>query len=178
MKNKNFILCISGTPGTGKTEIAKILVKQTDANLISITEIIKKISCRYDTKRKTKIIDIKRLQKEVNKKIKPGLNIIDGHLSHLLKNNLTVILRTNPVELRKRLQKKKWPEKKINENVEAEILGVISAETKGIEIDTSKKAPKKVAKEIEKALNNLSYKKKIVNEKRIDWTQRYGYLLK
>ena len=171
---KKFILAITGTPGVGKSTVASVLAKRKNANLISITEIIKKIPCSYDKKRKTKIVDIKRLQKEVNKKIKPGLNIIDGHLSHLLKNDLTVLLRTNPIELRKRLKRKRWSEKKINENVEAEILGIISSEIKKcIEIDTSKKTVENVVKEIEKALNNLSCKKK----KRIDWTYKYSFLI-
>ena len=36
------IITISGTPGTGKTEIAKELSKITDYDIISIAELLKK----------------------------------------------------------------------------------------------------------------------------------------
>ena len=94
--------------------------------------------------------------------------IFEGHLSHFVPADLTIILRTSPVELEKRLKKKGWSEKKIKENIEAEAIGVISSEANGIEIDTTKKSPKTVASVIVKLLN------KPTKTKKIDWTKEYA----
>ncbi len=123
------IISISGTPGTGKTKAAEKLAKKLDANLISIGALVKKLHCSYDKKRRTRIVDIKKLQKAVNKRIdKNRINIVEGHLAHLIHADRIIILRLDPKELRKRLIKRKWPKSKVKENVEAEILDQITAE--------------------------------------------------
>src|SRR3990172_2364445 len=127
------LIAITGTPGTGKTSVAKILCKKTGTRLITTGYLVKKykIKTRHDKKRKTKIIDEKKLASAAGReeKISKEANrmmIFEGHLSHFAPADVKIILRTSPVELEKRLKKKKWSEKKIRENVEAELLGVIS----------------------------------------------------
>ena len=164
-------ITISGTPGTGKTAVAKILAKKLNVRLIDTEYLVKKykIKTSIDKKRKTKIIDTKKLAKAVRKEAKvTDLLIFEGHLSHFVPADLTIILRTSPVELEKRLKKKGWSEKKIKENIEAEAIGVISSEANGIEIDTTKKSPKTVASVIVKLLN------KPTKTKKIDWTKEYA----
>ncbi|MEA4957045.1 hypothetical protein SDC9_07589 [bioreactor metagenome] len=59
------------------------------------------------------------------------LLIVEGHLSHLCncKNvDKIIVLRLNPKILEKRLKSRSYSENKINENLEAEALGVCSAE--------------------------------------------------
>ncbi|MEM7819213.1 MAG: adenylate kinase family protein [Candidatus Aenigmatarchaeota archaeon] len=176
------IISISGTPGVGKTEVAKQLARLLGANLISINKLIKKgkVPYKLDKKRKTKIIDIKILQKVINKEIKKGkINIIEGHLSHLLKSDKIIILRANPQILEKRMKKKKWSKNKIEENIKAEILDMITIETlekhnknKIIEIDTTNKKPKVISMTIMKILNNHRLQKEYSIGK-IDWTKKY-----
>ena len=102
------IITVTGTPGTGKTEVAKILAQKLGFELISINDLIenKEIGYKIDKTRKTKIVDTTELQKIISKKTKRGSYIIEGHYSHFLKSDLTIILRCNPLELAKRLKKK------------------------------------------------------------------------
>jgi len=180
------IISITGTPGTGKTIIAKKLAKLLDANLISINKLLKKgkIRCTKDKKRNTRIIDIKNLQKAVNKEIQKGkINIVDSHLSHFLNSNLIIVLRTNPKILEKRLKKKKWKKSKILENVQAEILDEILVEAiekhgknKVVEIDTGKKSPNEASATILKILNNKSLQNRY-HPGKIRWLKKYYKML-
>jgi adenylate kinase len=176
----NMIISISGTPGVGKTSIAKILKKELDANLILLNAL--PVPHAYDKKRRTKIVAISDLQKAAKKKIKKGrLNIIDGHLSHLMVADMTVILRCRPDILEKRMKKKGWKKGKIIENIQTEILDSTTIEALGtkrkiIEIDTTKKSPKQVAMLIKKVLNSHALQKKYLPG-RIDWTRKFSHYL-
>ena len=99
------MISLSGTPGTGKTVISKVLAKKMNANLISIGDLVKKkrIPCKIDKKRRTKIIDLGNLQKAVDENLaKKEINIVEGHLSHLIRADRVIILRLNPIKLKKR----------------------------------------------------------------------------
>ena len=177
------IIAISGIPGTGKSEVAKLLAKKLNANLIDIKQLIKKHKVPYktDKKRKTKIVNPRDLQKSVKKSLTKGDNIIEGILAHLLKANIVIVLRSNPHVLEKRLKKRKWSKAKIKENIQAEILDEIVIEalekhSKVYEIDTSKKSAKNTTEIIEKIVNKKGVK---YRAGRIDWSEKYkNYLLK
>lgn len=172
------IIAISGTPGTGKSKIARQLAKKLSANLIDIKRLLKKVPCRLDKKRKTKIVDPRDLQKAVNKELVKGTNIIEGVLAHLLKADFVIVLRTNPRTLEKRLAKRNWSKAKIKENIEAEILDEITIEALGkhrriFEIDTSKRVRVSTITQI------ISKKPGKYRAGHIDWSEKYkNYLLK
>lgn len=180
------IIAITGTPGTGKTVVAKILAKDLDANLISLTSLLKegKLSSVIDKKRKTRIVSIVDVKSAVKKSVKKGkINIVDGHLSHFADANIVVILRCRPDVLEKRMKKRKWPEKKISENLQAEILDAVTieaADVRGrknlVEIDTTKQTPKKTAEIIKKVLDNHALQRKYVVGK-VNWSERFSRLL-
>lgn len=178
-------IAISGTPGTGKTAAAKILSRMLKAKLITTDFLIKKykIKTSYDRKRKTKIIDTKKLAavaKQEAKKHRNRLALFESHLSHFAAADLTIILRTNPAELEKRLKKKKWRENKIRENVEAEAIGVISYSCRKkkniIEIDTTEKSPKQTAELIIRLLKSRGLQKRYSPGK-MDWSKIYAMSL-
>jgi len=179
------IIALSGTPGTGKTSSAKLLAKKIGANFIRIRDIVHEIPHKIDKKRDTFVVDVKDLQKLVNKKMKKGDNAIEGHLSHLLDVDVVIILRTNPNVLEKRLKRKGWKRSKIDENVKAEILDSATIEAielhgKNVfEIDTSKRSKEATAKIMENILNNFTQKKYVKKylAGNIDWTERYKKIL-
>jgi adenylate kinase len=149
------IIAISGTPGTGKTLLAKKLMKELNYPLLDIKKFIKqkKLSQGYDKKRKTKLIDTKKLNKEILKEIKkvkkehsPDGIIIDSHLSHYLPKkqiDLVIITKCNLKILEKRLKSRKYSKLKIRENLDAEIFDTCFIESKElghkvIKVDTTK----------------------------------------
>jgi adenylate kinase len=175
------IIAITGTPGTGKTSVAKKLIEKGHTVLD-----LNKISCENnfligkDKKRDSNIVDID----AVNRFIKENYDELDtifveSHLSHLLKSvDKVLVLRLNPSQLRKHLEKKGWNEEKIKENLEAEILDIILCEAVDIhhkdnvlELDVTSKPVDKIVNIIldlvEDGFKNMQ-KYKIGN---IDWSE-------
>lgn len=129
---KNII--ISGTPGCGKTSVAKEISNLIKAKIISLNElaISDEFSFEYDKERKTYIVDfeiflpyiINRIE-DIKQESLPYL-IIESHFSDIIPEKFidyVFILRCDPDELFKRLEKKNYDKKKITENIQAEILG-------------------------------------------------------
>jgi adenylate kinase len=177
-------ISISGTPCTGKTEISRVLSKKLNYKLISINELAEKLNAftGYDKKRECKILDMEKLNKEI-KKIKEDIKediIIEGHTSHLFPIDMIIVLRCNPEILKKRLEKR-YPSKplKVQENLEAEILGVITSEVimsnkKVYEIDTSDKS---VEENVDEILRILDGKTEDFKVGKIDWLEKYYDLI-
>ena len=174
-------ISITGVTTIGKTTVSKQLAKEIDFRHIEINELAKKLKAYdgYDKKRQSKILDIKKLKTEI-KKIKDDI-ILDGHVSHLFKTDLVIVLRCNPKKLKRKLNKKYSNEFKIKENLDAEILGVITSEAlennKNVyEIDITDKTVKQTIDIIKKIIKskNKSYK-----TGKIDWLEKYEkWLLK
>lgn len=173
------ITAITGAPGTGKTTVANILSERGFAvyNLKNIA-IQHGFIDGYDAERDSIIIDIDKLDNYISK-MNQKMVLIEGHLSHLLKNiSYTIILRCHPRELRKRLEKKDWNEKKILENLQAEVLDVILVETVEIhpsdtifEIDTTNLKPRQVADIIAGIIDNGFILEDRYKIGRIDWSE-------
>jgi len=170
-------IAISGVPATGKTEISKFLSKKLNYKLVPINELAEELDAftGYDKKMESKILDITKLKKEI-KKLK-GNVIIEGHTSHLFPVDMIIVLRCNPEILKKRL-KKKFPSNplKIQVNMEAEILGVITSEAvmnnkKVYEIDTTNKSVEESVDGILKILKGETEKFKVGE---IDWLEEFS----
>jgi len=143
------IIIVSGTPGTGKTILAKRLAKSIKYIHLDLKKLISKNKLKesYDKKRKCYIIDIKKMNKILIEKIKKSKNmVIDSHLSHYLPKkyvDLCIITKCNLKILEKRLKKRKYNEDKIRENLDCEIFDVCLNEAreaghKILVIDTTK----------------------------------------
>jgi adenylate kinase len=170
-------IAISGTPGTGKTEVARILSRKINARFIDTKFLIKKykIKTKLDRKRNTKIVDARKLCRFAEREAaKHDVCVFESHMAHFARADLVVILRCEPAALKTRLEKRRWPKAKITENVEAEAIGAISLERKAVEIDTTKKRPEKTAELIKKLLNNYTLQRRYG---RIDWTEKYAKYL-
>lgn len=141
---------VSGTPGTGKTTLAKKLAKKFKARYININRLVKpyELAESYDKKRKTKIISIKKLKQAISNELKKTKRrcIIDSHLAHELpKKNVAVAIITtcNLKILQQRLKKRRYNKEKIRENLDAEIFDLCYEEAKEqhavMKVDTTKK---------------------------------------
>jgi len=175
------IVSITGTPGTGKTSISKLL-KDRGFEVIDLNEVAieKNFLIGKDEKRDSLIVDIKKFNKYVKENYsKKNIVFIEGHLSHLLKIvDKVIILRCHPDELRKNLSKRGWNEKKIKENIEAEILDVILIEALDLhniknifEINTTGKLIKDVFSSTLEIIENKFKNLKKYNIGKIDWSE-------
>ena len=175
------IISITGTPGTGKTSISKLLktngFEVIDFNKVAIENnfIIEK-----DKKRDSFIVDINKFNRFVKKNYsQKNIIFIEGHLSHLLKSaNRVIILRCYPDELKKNLSKKGWNKNKIKENLEAEILDVILVEALELhkpknvfEIDTTRRSINDVFSSVNEIIENGFRNMKKYNIGKIDWSE-------
>jgi adenylate kinase len=174
------IIALTGTPGTGKTSVSKVL--KENFYVIDLNKIAneKKFIVGFDKNRYSKIVDIDKLNDYIkNNYCKKDIVFVEGHLSHLLKCvDKVIILRCNPNELKKRLSKKGWKREKIKENLEAEILDMILCETVDIhsdknifEIDITKKPTNDVAIIINEIIKNGFRNVKNYNIGNIDWSE-------
>jgi adenylate kinase len=124
------IIAITGTPGTGKSTLAKLL-KAKGFFVLSDKDFYKKLRkdlvIYYDKKLETNIIDIERWDKLVKKMKKKLINqviFIESHMSHLLEVDFVIVLERDLKELRKEYEKRKYNQQKIKDNLEAEIFKV------------------------------------------------------
>ncbi len=166
-------ICISGTPGTGKTTVSKLL----GIDAINLNEFSREKKCTkgYDKKRRISIVDVECIKKNL-KNIENV--VIEGHFAHLLDCNITIVLRTSPKILRKRLEERNYSLDKIKENLEAEALGIITEEAMNenkdvYEIDTTFLTPENVADIIYKIIigNGKEYRAGFIDysEEILEW---------
>ena len=117
---------LTGTPGTGKTTVAKAI---SDLGVIlNVSDLAEERGFlgSFESDEEVKEIDIENLVSVLEEEwiTEPvGLTIIEGHLAHHLPCDVVVVLRCDPDILRERLEKRGYSEKKINHNVEWELMG-------------------------------------------------------
>lgn len=169
-------IILTGTPGTGKTTAAKTAAKKLGLTHLDLSKAIKEeqLFSGYDKKRDSYIADMKKVAEFVtiferkNKDL-----IIDGHVAHLLPDKLVdtvIVLRCEPEALKKRLEKRRWNKTKVEENAEAELIGIIAYEAREnhksvFEIDTTGLSTRKVTGLVERVLKGEGSKYR----KQIDW---------
>lgn len=128
------VMIVTGTPGTGKTTLAKRISKKYGHEYIDVTGIIKKqgLADCYDKKRKTWVVDEKKLARLLEKIItlarKQGEKlVIDSHMSHYINPKLVdlcIVTKCGLKELEKRLKKKGYGKAKVEENIESEVFDI------------------------------------------------------
>ncbi len=160
-------IALTGTPGTGKTSVAKIL--EGKYKVIHLNDF-EDARMYYDEDRDTYVVDTEKLKEEIEKIRDPGVLIIESHYAQDMNVEMAIILRCHPDELKRRLKNRGYGEMKIMENVEAEAMGIITEEClskfpedKVYEIDTTSKTPEETAKAVDKIIigEGEQYRKRI-----------------
>ncbi len=147
---------LTGTPGTGKSLIADELFLRGHT-VVHLVDTVGPYVSGEDGERNTRVIDAGRWARE----FVPVDGFVEGHFAHLLPCDRVVVLRCRPDELKRRLMKRNYPEKKIRENMEAEALDVCLIETVELhhpscilELDTTAHDPAYCADHIERFVKN------------------------
>ncbi|MEM2093763.1 MAG: adenylate kinase family protein [Candidatus Bathyarchaeia archaeon] len=161
------VIIITGTPGVGKTTVAKALASRLGGKYISINDLVmeEKLISGWDKKRDTAIVDLERLRKKLGQILTEAEQdiILDGHYAYdAVPKNIdptVFVLRKDPARLETVLKERGYSENKIDENLAAEALDVCLIDAlkrfgpgKVDEIDTTYMDVEAVVNEILKAL--------------------------
>ena len=124
---------ITGTPCTGKTTVSELVSEKLGCKLIKINDLAieNDFVLGIDSDKGYKVIDIDALDEKVSEIIESSeeLLIFEGHLAHLCSGaDNVIVLRVRPEILCSRLEARNYSESKIRENLEAEAMGVCTAE--------------------------------------------------
>ena len=173
------IIGITGTPGTGKKSVGKILANNLNYKFIHINQIVLKSDAVVSINEKVLDVDTDKLRNQVLKQIVGGNIVLVGHLlPHVIskdKLKLVIVLRCSPEELKLRYSARGYSDSKIKDNIMSEILDICFAEALNTfgtdslyEFDTTRKKPIEIAQEIEKIF--YGYTKQSVE--RINWMSK------
>ena len=161
-KFKRAIL-ITGTPGVRKTAVSRLLASRQNATHIDLTKLVKreKLISGVDKARGTLIADTEKVSERVQEIIRGCERdvVIDGVMAVdvLPAENvhLVFVLRRDPEELKEVLENRGFRERKLWENLAAEVLDVClwdavrtCGSEKVCEIDVSGKGIEEVVEEI------------------------------
>ncbi len=120
--HSSFRLAITGTPGTGKSQLARFLNSKMGFGMIEEKALIRKHGIGvWDSTQKEYEVDVSALKKVLQREIRniTKQTVIVGHLlcEIRLPVNGIIILTCSPTLLEKRLRKRNYSDLKIQENL-------------------------------------------------------------
>ena len=114
-------LLITGTPGTGKTSVAKALTQELKILYVNEMEFaVKKGIGEWDTEENELVVPLEKLKKALEKELKGKKNyVLDGHMLCEIKLpvDLVIVLQVHPEILEERLERKRYKMDKLLDNV-------------------------------------------------------------
>ena len=139
---------LTGTPGTGKTSISKLL----DRDIVHLSDYYES-SSNEKTDEGEWLIKLDLLDDNI-RNLSRNEGVFEGHTAHFLSDiDQVIILRCDPFVLKERLDERDYSKEKIMENLEAEALNIIYMEAldnidkeKIFQFDTTNKSAEESAK--------------------------------
>jgi adenylate kinase len=161
-------ILVTGTPGTGKTTISKLVEQETELKRITVGEMAKEMGFLgvWDEVRKCHELEEDPLLDEMEPVMAAGGVIVDHHATDFFPErffDIVFVLRTDNTKLHDRLTARGYKGKKLEENLECEIFQTILDE-----------ARESYADEIVHELRSDTEEDREQNVKRIkDWIEQW-----
>lgn len=104
------LIGLTGTPGTGKTSVSRLLEKRRGWKVIYLNDLIKEehLYTEIDEERNAVVADIELIRSrltgiinEMEKESTNGIVILESHLAHHI-TDIAIVLRAYPPELKKK----------------------------------------------------------------------------
>lgn len=148
-------IIITGTPGVGKTSLCDLLAQNTGLKHLQINQVVKERDCHegWDADLESWIVDEDKvsfigtlcgdsesndtylqLLDSIEDEVRLGGCIIDWHACDLFPKSwidLVIVLRTDTTRLYDRLTARHYSERKLQENMDSEIMEVLLDEARG-----------------------------------------------
>jgi len=125
------VIYLLGVPGTGKSSVGRELAVRLGGEHIDVSELVlrKGFYTAYDPERSTHVADVRRLSKFLAEKASSanGYLIVSSNFAVPapgVKDFVVFLLRCSPLVLMKRLRERGYEDKKISDNLVAELIGL------------------------------------------------------
>jgi len=175
------LVFVTGTPGVGKTVLARKLAKEFGLGFVDLSRVVKlrRLYSKYDRLRRSYVISEELVRRNWARIVRDGA-VVSTHF--LVKGLLLgpgtvgVVLRLDPVVLWRRLRARGWSRSKTWENVESELLDICYFDAvralsrrRVFEIDTTSKSKSRTFREV----LGLIEKRPKEHVQRVNWLSIY-----
>ncbi len=166
------MIVVTGTPGTGKTTIARLLAAELGLPFISVNTLIRAKKLHTGMDQGSLVVDMRALARE----LRGFKGVVEGHVLCDLKlpADRVVVLRASPRSIARRLGPRNYPKQKLQDNIDSEALDyclIRSIENYGrrkvVQVNTTGLMPQE---NVRRVLRSISTRK----SDRVDWS---GYFL-
>jgi len=151
-------VALTGTPGTGKSSVARALSSRF--TVIEVVDLARALGAARPVPGNVEV-DLGRLRRRLRARSAwPEVDLVVGHLAHLLPVRDIVVLRCHPVELERRLRRaRRGSPSDRRENAAAEAIDVVLLEALGPgrrvwEVDTTGRSVASVSRAVARRLRD------------------------
>ena len=160
----SLVLVLTGNPGVGKHTVSKKLAKILGYEIVDVNKEAVKVG--MSEQNDSIDVDVEKTQRMLKEKI-TDKSLIVGHLAPFVVSkelvSMVIVLRKNPYDLIQIYERRNYSNKKKNDNLGSEILGVVAydsiekfGEDKTFQINSTSLTVEEVTKKIEGVINGTS----------------------
>lgn len=149
-------VALTGTPGVGKSSVARLL--SPGLRCVEVGDLVPTADDR-SRRRSTVVVDLTALRRAVGRtNALDGVDLVVGHLSHLLPLRDVIVLRCRPIELDRRLRtaRRGTPSDRranfVCEATDVVLVEALEGRRRVFEIDTTARPIGEVAREVRRRL--------------------------
>jgi len=146
-------VAVTGTPGTGKTRVTKLL--RTTTPVVEVSALALQLGAGRRTGRRSVEVELPALRRAFRsyQRSHPK-GVVVGHLAHLLPVAYVIVLRCHPQELARRLRRSRRSSPHRAANLLSEALDIVLVEALAVgvpvrEVDTTGRSPAAIARIVE-----------------------------